>query len=142
MQGKIWQTGYESGELESVIFEDVPRAFERWKREGKKIAVFSSGSVLAQKLIFRYSNFGDLSAFIDDYFDTNVGAKKELESYRKIAAALRFPAETLAFVSDIVEELDAAGKIGFQTFLSIREGDTPAEKQTKHRAIHTFDEIL
>lgn len=142
LQGKIWQAGYESGELQSVIFEDVPRAFERWKRAGKTIGIFSSGSVLAQKLIFKYSNFGDLSGLIDKYFDTNVGAKKAAESYGKIAAALRFPAETSAFVSDVTEELDAAKKSGFQTFFSIRQGNAPAEKQSEHRAIYSFDEIL
>ena len=142
IQGKIWQAGYESGELQSVMFEDVPRAFERWKREEKTIAIFSSGSVLAQKLIFKYSNFGDLSGFIDEYFDTNVGAKKEAESYSQIAAALRFPSETLAFVSDVTEELDAAKRNGLQTFLSIREGNAPVKKQIKHRAIYSFDGIL
>lgn len=142
LQGKIWQAGYESGELKSVMFEDVPRAFERWKTEGKTIAIYSSGSVLAQKLIFKYSNFGDLSGFIDDYFDTNVGHKREAESYKTIADALSFPPENLAFVSDVVEELDASKNIGFQTFFSIREGNAPAKKQTKHRAIYSFDEIL
>ena len=142
LQGKIWQAGYESGELESVMFEDVPRAFERWKAEGKAIAIYSSGSVLAQKLIFKYSNFGDLSGFIDNYFDTNVGHKREAESYKSIADALSFPPENLAFVSDVVEELDAAGKIDLNTFLSIRKGNAPVEKQTKHRAIYSFDEIL
>lgn len=142
LQGKIWQAGYESGELKSVMFEDVPRAFERWKTEGKAIAIYSSGSILAQKLIFKYSNFGDLSGFIDNYFDTNAGHKREAESYQTIADALSFPAENLAFVSDVVEELDAAGKIGLNTFLSIRKGNAPVEKQTKHQVIHSFDEIL
>ncbi len=142
LQGKIWQRGYESGELKSVMFEDVPRAFERWKTRRKTIAIYSSGSVLAQKLIFKYSNFGDLSRFIDNYFDTNVGHKREAESYKSIADALSFPPENLAFVSDVVEELDAAGKIGLNTFLSIREGNAPVEKQTKYQVIHSFDEIL
>lgn len=142
LQGKIWQKGYESGELKSVMFKDVPRAFERWKKEGKAIAIYSSGSVLAQKLIFKYSNFGDLSGYIDDYFDTNVGHKREVKSYQTIAAALNLPPENLAFVSDITEELDAAKKIGFQTFLSIREGNATVEKQTKHQVIYSFDEIL
>ncbi len=142
LQGKIWQKGYESGELESVIFADVPSAFERWKAQNKTIAIYSSGSILAQKLIFKYSNFGDLSGFIDDYFDTNVGQKRQAKSYQSIADALSFPTENLAFVSDVVEELDAAKKIGVQTFLSIREGNAPIEKQTKHQAIHSFDEIL
>src|SRR5215204_3478368 len=80
LQGKIWQAGYESGALRSEMFADVPRAFERWTQQGIQIAIFSSGSVLAQKLIFKYSSAGDLSPFIADYFDTATGAKREAES--------------------------------------------------------------
>ena len=142
IQGKIWQAGYESGELESVIFEDVPRAFEKWNAEGKRVAIYSSGSVLAQKLIFKYSNFGDLTKYISDYFDTNTGQKRETESYVKIAHALNHPPKRLAFISDISAELDAAKTAGYETFLAIREGNAPVKNQTKHRAIHSFDEIL
>lgn len=142
LQGKIWQAGYEAGELESVMFADVPSAFEKWKAENKKIAIYSSGSVLAQKLIFKYSNFGDLTDYISDYFDTHIGHKRNAESYVKIAAAMNLPPKRLAFVSDIIAELDAAKTSGFEIFLSIREGNAPVENQTKYRAIHSFDEIL
>ncbi len=142
LQGKIWQRGYESGELESVMFADIPTAFEKWKSENKMIAIYSSGSILAQKLIFKYSNFGDLTNYISDYFDTNTGHKREAESYVKIAHALNHPPKRLAFVSDISAELDAAKNAGYETFLSIRKGNAPVQNQTKHRAIHSFDEIL
>lgn len=141
LQGKIWQAGYESGELESEMFEDVPRAFKRWKEEGKTIAIYSSGSVLAQKLIFKHSNFGDLSGFISNYFDTNTGGKKETESYIKIAFALNNPPKRIAFVSDVVAELDAARNAGFETVLSIRAGNPPAPNSRNSRLIHSFDEF-
>jgi enolase-phosphatase E1 len=141
LQGKIWQSGYESGELRSEMFADVPRAFERWKTEGKTIAIFSSGSVLAQKLIFKYSNAGDLSEFISDYFDTNIGGKKEAESYVKIAAALNHPPKRIAFVSDILAELDAARNAGMQTVLSIRTGNGQIAEDFTHRSVNSFDEI-
>jgi enolase-phosphatase E1 len=51
IQGMIWQRGYESGELHSAVFDDVPAAFKRWNDEGKTVAIYSSGSVLAQKLL-------------------------------------------------------------------------------------------
>jgi len=141
LQGKIWQSSYESGELESEMFEDVPRAFKRWKEQGKTIAIYSSGSVLAQKLIFKYSNFGDLSGFIEHYFDTNIGGKKETESYVKIAFALNHPPKRVAFVSDISAELDAAHTAGMQTFLSVRAGNSPAPNSRNSQTIHSFDEI-
>lgn len=142
LQGKIWQKGYESGELESVMYEDVPRAFRRWKDSGKTIVIFSSGSVLAQKLIFKYSNYGDLTGYISDYFDTIVGGKREAESYRQIASAMSFPqVENFLFISDVPAELDAARTAGMQTALSARPGNPAIEEETAHRIIQSFDEI-
>jgi enolase-phosphatase E1 len=141
LQGKIWQAGYESGELRSEMFPDVLRGFERWKEQGKTIAIFSSGSVLAQELIFKYSNFDDLSEFISDYFDTNIGGKKEAESYVRIAAALNHPPKRIAFVSDILAELDAARNAGMQTVLSIRTGNGQITEDFTHRSVNSFDEI-
>ena len=89
IQGMIWREGYEAGELKSVVYDDVPAAFERWASEGKAIAVYSSGSVLAQKLLFGYTNHGDLTPFISDYFDTEVGHKRDDGSYDKIADRLK-----------------------------------------------------
>lgn len=141
IQGKIRQKGYESGELKSVVFDDVPRAFERWNEQAKTLAIYSSGSVLAQRLIFGYSNYGDLTKFITNYFDTNVGGKKETASYEKIAAALNFPATEITFISDAAAELDAAKAAGLHMLLAVREGNAPPEAQNQHRIIKTFDEI-
>ncbi len=141
LQGKIWQAGYESGDLISEIFGDVPRAFERWKSQQKTIAIFSSGSILAQKLIFKYSGFGDLSGFISAYFDTTVGGKKEAESYVKIAAALNHPPKRVAFVSDAIAELDAAHNAGMPTTLSIREGNGMVRHPIHHNAVASFKDL-
>ena len=142
LQGKIWQRGYESGELESVMFADVKPAFERWKTENKVIAIYSSGSVLAQKLIFKYSNVGDLSSYISDYFDTNVGHKRETPSYRNVAEKLNAAPPEILFVSDIAEELDAAQSADFQTALMIREGNAPVENASNYQIIHSFAEVF
>lgn len=141
LQGKIWQAGYESGELTSEMFPDVSRAFDRWKEQGKTIAIFSSGSILAQKLIFKYSNSGDLSGYIADYFDTNTGAKKETESYQAIAEKLGFEANEMLFVSDILAELDAARNAGMQTALSVREGNGQIREDFTHQSVNSFDEL-
>ena len=142
LQGKIWQKGYESGELKSEVFADVPPAFERWKAQGKTIAIYSSGSVLAQKLIFTYSNFGDLTSQINNYFDTEIGHKRAVESYRSIALELSLKPSEIMFISDVVEELDAAKSADLDTILIIREGNKPINSKTKHQPIHSFDEIL
>ena len=141
LQGKIWQAGYESGALRSEMFADVPGAFERWTKQDKQLAIFSSGSILAQQLIFKYSNFGDLTGFIAEYFDTTTGAKKEAESYRRIAESLGFKAGEILFVSDILGELDAARDAGLQTALAIRTGNGQITEDFTHRSVTSFDEI-
>jgi enolase-phosphatase E1 len=141
LQGYIWKSGYELGELKSVMFAYVPNAFERWKSQGKTIAIYSSGSVLAQKLIFQYSNYGDLTPFISNYFDTNIGGKREVESYQTIADSMKIPAENILFVSDILQELDAAKSANFQTSLVIRAGNAEIIEQHSHKIIHRFDEL-
>lgn len=141
IQGKIWQRGYENGELKGEVFADVHPAFERWQTAGKKIAIYSSGSVLAQKLIFGYSDKGDLTKFITEYFDTATGAKRDTESYKKIAEALKFAPADILFISDIPAELDAARGAGLTTALSLRKGNAELTEEPTHRIIQTFDEI-
>jgi enolase-phosphatase E1 len=136
IQGMIWQAGYLNGDLVSTVYDDVPKAFERWKSDGKTIAIYSSGSVLAQQLIFKYSDQGDLTRFIDRYFDTTTGAKLENESYAKIAAELKINPDEAVFFSDIPAELDAANSSGMQTRLVCRNGNCPV---SAHKAIVSFD---
>jgi enolase-phosphatase E1 len=141
LQGKIWEEGYRSGELRAEVYPDVLPALERWRDQGIEIAIFSSGSVQAQKSLFKNSNVGDLTRFIRAYFDTTTGLKRESQSYTGIAAALeRSPTEVL-FVSDISAELDAAGTAGMQTALCVR-GLGSAQPPGVHRLIHTFDQLL
>lgn len=141
IQGKIWKKGYESGELVSQVFDDVPAALANWKNGNKKIAIYSSGSVLAQKLIFKYSDHGDLTLFIDSYFDTNTGHKRETESYERIADKLGLMTEEILFISDITEELDAALAAGLQTALAVRNGNTEIPGIKYHTRIESFSDL-
>lgn len=139
IQGMIWRTGYESGDLVSVVYPDVAAAMIRWKEASKTIAIYSSGSVLAQQMIFKYSDQGDLTRYIDRYFDTTAGHKRERESYAKIAKELDLSTGEILFVSDIPEELDAAAQSGCQTALSVRDGNAPIETTHSHSAFLNFD---
>lgn len=121
LQGKIWQQGYASGELQGEVYADVPVAFERWKRLGKKICIYSSGSVLAQELLFGSVATGDLTPYISAFFDTQVGAKAETESYRRIAAAISCEPRHVLFLSDAVKEIETARSVGMQALLCERE---------------------
>jgi enolase-phosphatase E1 len=140
LQGKIWRRGYLDGSLKSQVFADVAPAFERWHNAGLSINIFSSGSVLAQQLLFAHTDAGDLTKFIDNYFDTNLGKKGEADSYRRIAAAINLAANQIVFISDVVAELDAAREVGMNTLLSLRPGNQP-QPPANHRAIHSLAEL-
>jgi enolase-phosphatase E1 len=141
LQGKIWEQGYRDGSLLSTVFDDVPRAFERWIAQGLTINIFSSGSVLAQQLLFKFTNAGDLTPRLSQYFDTSVGRKAESLSYHRISNALQFRSEEVHFVSDVVAELDAAREAGITTSLCVRPGNPPQDNSTKHQLITSFDEL-
>ncbi len=141
LQGRIWDEGYRRGELRSQVFEDVPRAFKRWCEQARKIFIYSSGSILAQKLLFANTEAGDLTPFISGYFDTNIGAKKDPESYRRIASELKLQSFAVLFVSDVTAELDAAATARCETLLCVRPGNHPQSPAASHTIINTFDEI-
>jgi enolase-phosphatase E1 len=122
LQGMIWQQGYEAGQLKGHVYPDAVEALRRWHQEGYALYVYSSGSVQAQKLIFGCSEAGDLSGLFSGYFDTTSGSKREADSYRNIAAAIGLPGEEILFLSDVVQELDAAQQAGMQTVGLARDG--------------------
>jgi enolase-phosphatase E1 len=141
LQGKIWRQGYQDGNLKSQVFADVAPAFERWHQRGLSINIFSSGSVLAQKLLFAHTEAGDLTRFVDGYFDTNVGKKGEAESYRRIAEKMKLPAGEILFVSDVIDELNAAHDARMRVLLSIRPGNAPQDNTNQYPEILSFDQI-
>ncbi|HEV7502806.1 MAG TPA: acireductone synthase [Vicinamibacteria bacterium] len=139
LQGRIWRDGYRSVALKSHVYPDVRPALERWRAQRRSVAIFSSGSVLAQRLLFENTAEGDLTPLIHGYFDTTTGAKGAAHSYRRIAEALRVAPAAVLFVSDVPAELDAARTAGMGTALCVRDGGTPPAAD--HPVLRTFDEI-
>jgi enolase-phosphatase E1 len=143
LQGRIWEEGYRAGELKGKgeVYPDVRPALARWRKAGKDIAIFSSGSIQAQRDLFANTTEGDLSSFLSGYFDTTTGPKREAGSYRKIAAALRRAPHEVLFVSDVTAELDAAREAGMQTALCERASGS-ATASNNHARIRSFDELV
>lgn len=138
LQGKIWRDGYVNGDFTGHLYPDVLPAFNVWQQQDIELYVYSSGSIAAQKLLFGYSDEGDITPLFSGYFDTHVGAKREEQSYRNIATQTGKPAGELLFLSDIRQELDAAQRAGWNTVQLIRgEADT----ESVHRQVNRFDEI-
>jgi len=137
LQGKIWKAGFERGELKGTLFDDVSDALRRWSKDAR-VAIYSSGSVDAQKLFFRYSSHGDLSALVAGYFDTRSGPKGESASYAAIAAAMQVAPADMLFFSDSLRELDAARAARCATRLVVRPGNAPVENANGHGVVESF----
>jgi enolase-phosphatase E1 len=142
LQGKIWEQGYRGGSLKAPLFDDVVPNLRRLRRLGLRIAIFSSGSVFAQKLLFAHTDTGDQSDLIDEYFDTGVGSKVSSSSYGEIARRLQLQTTEVIFVSDVINELAAARDAGMSTLLCLRPGNQPQSKAEQFQVIGIFSEIL
>ena len=140
IQGEIWLDGYRNGELRGEVFPDVPDALQRWHDAGIDIRIFSSGSILAQRLLFSTTAAGDLTKFLSGYFDTTTGPKNDPMSYRKISLAFGISTSEILFISDVTRELDAAHIAGMQTLLCVRPGNHP-QPLHNHDVITSFADV-
>jgi enolase-phosphatase E1 len=145
LQGMLWREGYERGDYRGHIYGDAAQALRDWHEAGHRLAVFSSGSVGAQKLLFAHSEAGDLTPLFSAFFDTEMGHKRDADSYRLIADALDRRPEDVVFLSDVVEELDAARDAGMRTVLLDRREDYPQQRDERacnaHPRVESFDRV-
>jgi enolase-phosphatase E1 len=139
LQGLIWQAGYKQGDFKGHLYQDAISNLKAWKGQGIALYVYSSGSVLAQKLLFAHTDDGDLTPLFSGFFDTHVGGKKEPDSYRRIADEIGYPAHNILFLSDIKEELDAAKTVGYQTLWLTR--DNAPDAHAEHPQASSFDGV-
>ena len=140
LQGILWEDGYRAGELQGQVWPDVAEALRTWKENGIRTRIFSSGSVLAQKLLFGHSDQGDLLPYFEGFHDTTTGPKNSPASYAAIADAFGLPPGEILFLSDVTAELDAARDAGLQTGLLLRPGNKPAE-ENGHPVYRSFSEL-
>jgi len=145
LQGLLWEAGYNLGAYRAHFYPDAAAALRRWHAAGHALYVYSSGSVPAQQLFFGHSEAGDLRPLISGWFDTEIGGKRDAESYRRIVGTIGRPADTILFLSDVVEELDAARSAGLNTTLLDRLTDYAqprlSEASHGHRRVESFDAI-
>ena len=145
LQGLVWEAGYADGDFTAPLYPDVAPALRDWHAAGHRLAVYSSGSVPAQKLLFAHTDSGDLTALFAAYFDTEVGGKRDAGSYRAIGERLGSDAGDILFLSDVVEELDAAREAGMRTVLLDRREDYPQPRignaTNGHPRVESFADI-
>ncbi|MBU0657027.1 MAG: acireductone synthase [Gammaproteobacteria bacterium] len=139
IQGLMWEEGYRKGDFTGHVYADAVSNLRAWHEQGVKLYVYSSGSVHAQKLLFGYSDAGDLMPLFSGYFDTNIGHKREKEAYQRIVDAIGLPAQEILFLSDIREELDAAQQAGLKTCCLVRENQPTDD--LLHPWVENFNKI-
>lgn len=146
LQGMLWKSGYEQGDYQAHVYPDAVRMLQSWHDQGLPLYIYSSGSIAAQKLFFRFSEAGDLLPLFSGHFDTTTGPKQSPESYIAITKQLAFPAEEILFLSDIPAELDAAKSAGMKTYLLVRPADTQLNTNDlaamHHPHATSFEEIV
>lgn len=140
LQGLLWEQGYRQGDYRGHIYPDAVERLKQWHDEGISLYVYSSGSVYAQKLLFAHTAYGDLTPLFSGYFDTQTGAKTDVQSYRNIATKISVAPEAIVFLSDITAELDAAHAAGMLTWQLVRDGKPDTD--SPYRQARNFTEIM
>jgi enolase-phosphatase E1 len=140
LQGLIWEAGFQSGELQADLYDDVPEALRGWNEQSLDVRVYSSGSVAAQRLFFGHTIVGNLLPLFRGHYDTTTGSKREAVSYERIAQAMRLDPGEILFLSDVVAELDAARTAGMQTALCRRPGNAEPGPHD-HPELRSFSEL-
>ncbi|AWV87804.1 acireductone synthase [Bradymonas sediminis] len=141
LQGRMWRAGYEDGELNAPVYADVVEALSAWQAQGTPVYIYSSGSVPAQILLFKYSEHGDLGGYLSGYFDTKTGPKKEADSYTKICEEVGVEPAAMLFVTDNIDEAKAADRAGLKVAVAKRPGNAPIEVEHGFDVIETFGPI-
>ena len=139
IQGLVWDNGYHQGHFKGHIYEDAVNNLKKWKTQGIRIYIYSSGSVHAQKLLFGNTQYGDLNPIFSGYFDTRIGAKTATETYQIISTSITVDPKNCLFLSDIKQELDAAHDAGMKTIWLVRSGNPNDEAE--HKQAVDFDGI-
>ena len=141
LQGLVWQFGFESGALRAELFADVLPALEEWKANGLDLRIYSSGSVLAQRMFFKHTVLGDLTDLFSAYYDTTIGNKRQVTSYERIAAESQFDPGDIVFVTDVHAELMAAGQAGMQVVASVRPNNLSLPAEFTGLTITSFSQL-
>ncbi|EEB17075.1 enolase-phosphatase E-1, putative [Pediculus humanus corporis] len=144
LQGHIWREGYEKGKLKGIVYNDVSQMLKKWCENDKKLYIYSSGSVEAQKLLFKNSESGDLETYLNGHFDTEIGPKTEASSYVSIAKAVGLDCNQILFLTDSIKEAVAADKAGMQVNVVVREGNVPLTDDEKKAftVVSNFNDIV
>ncbi|XP_013397492.2 enolase-phosphatase E1 [Lingula anatina] len=128
LQSQILREAFKMEKMKGKLFDDVVPALKEVATDSRQVYLFSTTSMDVQKLLFTYSAQGDNSKCLSGFFDSKVGAKTEMESYKNIINDIGVKPEETLYVTDTPAEAQAAGKAGIGVFL-LNRPDNPALSQ-------------
>jgi len=140
LQGHLWNQGFKCGAIQAEFYPETIRCLQQWHQAGLQLAVYSSGSIQAQQLLYGHTEAGDLRGLFCGWFDTRTGNKKEASSYRAISQQLQCEPQSITFISDSRAECDAAKSAGLQVLFSLRP-DNPDQEPGRHTVITSLDQV-
>ena len=130
LQGLMFEDAYTSGLLIAELFPDVLPSIRKLKELDKRVSIYSSGSIFAQKLLFGHTAEGDIKDLLNSYYDTSSGAKIDASSYTKIAQEEGVECTEVLFLTDLLKEAEAARDAGCAVAIMLREGNADIDAET------------
>jgi enolase-phosphatase E1 len=141
LQGHLWSQGFQCGAIQARFYPETIRCLQQWHQAGLQLAVYSSGSIQAQQLLYGHTEAGDLRRLFCGWFDTRTGNKKEASSYTVISDQLQCDPQSITFISDSRAECDAAKSAGLKVLFSLRPGN-PDQDPGRHTVITSLDQVI
>lgn len=144
LQGLIWEKGYEHGDFRGSLYPDAADYLLRWHDRGLRNFTFSSWSTKGQRELLQYSEQGDLTPIISDYFDTRIGSKRSADSYTWMRDQIGMEKEVdrVLYLSNEEQELEAAERAGMRTCWVVRHGPLPRTERPVARTFEDVDELV
>ena len=143
LHSMIWQPALDNTTFVAPVFEDAAASLQHWFEDRRSLLIYSPITVAAQRLLFAYSDHGNLDDLLAGYFDIGMGPPERAESFRQIAAALGESPDTLLMLAAEPDTLDAAAEAGWQTCWVARDEDrqSQAAEHGGHPVVDTLDAI-
>lgn len=144
LQGHMFEDAFQSKSVTTEFFPDVLKSIRRLKDLNKRVCIYSSGSVFAQKLLFSHTSEGDITHLITSFYDTTTGSKVETDSYKNICSSEKVEPGEVLFLTDMMNEAVPARIAGCGVVVVLREGNLPIseEERNSFKSFNSLEELF
>jgi len=117
----VWFDGFTEKRIVTPMYGDVGTRFNKWRFNLKaKIYVVSNGWSAATKKFLQFTSQGDLSHFIEGYYDSSqLGELTRSSAFRKLSTEIGIAPEDCIFLTKNPDAARAAQKAGMDGVLVV-----------------------